>query len=185
MPTSLITICSLGFQQSEIDQLKIWYSAYPKEPGVDCGNLAMNRKAIQNDDSDQQQPGSTSRDMGSDGTILVVDRDISLHRSFEVQLFQNPLYDPDEFLCYTIIMYAILAFMPYPMRSGVQDNDNDYPIRMVLSSYYFDLSLQTYGVPDGKSNCDECTGPFCNQCEGRFVCVYCFDIYYSTDMNVN
>lgn len=41
----LVSPCiAAGFQQSEIDMLKIWYSAYPKEPGVDCGNLAMNRK---------------------------------------------------------------------------------------------------------------------------------------------
>ena len=66
-------------------------------------------QAVQNDDSDQQQPGSTSRDMGS-------------------------------------------------------DNDNDYPIRMLLSSYYFDLSQQTYGVPDGQSDCSTCVGPWCGSC---------------------
>eukprot|EP00042_Codosiga_hollandica_P037252 m.291163 g.291163 ORF g.291163 m.291163 type:complete len:859 (+) comp55093_c0_seq1:63-2639(+) len=129
-----------GFTDDEISMFKIWYSAYPKETDVDCGMVAMNRLAIQNDDADQQQPGSTSRDMGSDGTILVIDRDVDLHRQFEVQLFQNPF--------------------------GVTDNDNDYPIRMVLSSFYFDDSQQTYGIPDGLSNCDLCTGPFCDQCVG-------------------
>jgi len=132
-------LANAGFTQAEIDMLKIWYSAYPKEPGVDCGMLPMNRKAIQNDDSDQQQPGSTSRDMGSDGTILVVDRDIPSHRNFEVILFTNPF--------------------------GSSDNNDDYPIRMLLSSYYFDLSLQTYGVPDGKSDCSLCL-EFCSSCVG-------------------
>ena len=95
-------------------------------------------QAVQNDDSDQQQPGSTSRDMGSDGSILVVNLNVDAHRGFEVILFSNPY--------------------------GSSDNDNDYPIRMLLSSYYFDLSQQTYGVPDGQSDCSTCVGPWCGSC---------------------
>ena len=37
-------LAAAGFTSTEIDQLKIWYSAYPKEPGVDCGQLSMVRK---------------------------------------------------------------------------------------------------------------------------------------------
>ena len=67
------------------------------------------------------------------GTILVVQRDIPLHRSFEVTLYENPLF-VTAIRCITRILN--------PLRSGVQDNNNDYPIRMLLSSFYFDLSLQ-------------------------------------------
>jgi hypothetical protein len=92
------------------------YSAYPKEPSVACGQVPFNRFAIQNDDADQQTPGSSSRDMGSMGSVLVKDLNIPLHRQFEVQLFQNP--------------------------NGATDNANDYPIRMVLSSYYFPIQVR-------------------------------------------
>lgn len=90
----------------------------------------MNRKAIQNDDADQQNPGSTSRDMGDQGTVLVIDKQIDLHRMFEEKLFTNP--------------------------NGASDNSNDYPIRMVLSSFWLPANANDYGIPDGKSNCDVC-----------------------------
>lgn len=56
------------------------------------------RNAIENDDADQQTSGSTSRDMGDQGCVLVEGCDVSKHRSFEVKLFESP--------------------------NGVQDNDN-------------------------------------------------------------
>lgn len=58
-----------------------------------------------------QNPGSSSRDMGDQGCVLVKGCDVPTHRGFEVKLFTNP--------------------------NGAQDNDNDYPIRVVMSSYYF------------------------------------------------
>jgi alpha-amylase len=39
--------------------------------------------------------------------------------------------------------------------NGANDNNNDYPIRLVLSSYYWQGS--SVGVPDGLSTCDKCT----------------------------
>jgi len=98
----------------------------------------MQRKVIQNDDADQQMPGSSSRDMQNAGSVLVKDRDIPKHRAFEIELFTNP--------------------------PGSSDNDNDYPIRVVLSSYYFDIAHQPYGIPDGKSDCSLCQGPSCSTC---------------------
>lgn len=131
-------LANAGLTSSEVDQLKIWYSAYPKETDVDCGQLSMVRKVIENDDSDQQTPGSSSRDMGSDGSVLVKDMNIPLHRSFEVKLFQDPY--------------------------GVNDNNNDYPIRLVLSSFYFNIADQPYGFPDGNSNCALCQEQ-CDTCQ--------------------
>jgi alpha-amylase len=127
-----------GLTMTEVTQIKIWFDAYPKQPGIDCGQLEMNRKAIQNDDADQQNPGSTSRDMGNQGTVLVIEKDISLHRQFEEQLFTNP--------------------------NGASDNNNDYPIRMVLSSFWLPEDAQDYGIPDGKSNCDVCLVD-CSTCD--------------------
>jgi len=49
------------------------------------------RNAIQNDDADQQTSGSTSRDMGDQGCVLIENcATTDTHRQFEVKLFENP-----------------------------------------------------------------------------------------------
>jgi alpha-amylase len=119
-------------------QIKIWNSGYPKEPEKGWCTITKNRSAIQNDDADQQTPGSTSRDMGSDGCVLIKDcSSADEHRQFEVELFSSP--------------------------PGADDNDNDYPIRMLLSSYWW--FNNSFGVPDGKSDCALCTVT-CQGCQG-------------------
>jgi hypothetical protein len=40
----------------------------------------------QNDDADQQMPGSSSRDMGDQGCVLVKGCEINTHRGFEVKV---------------------------------------------------------------------------------------------------
>ncbi|PVH72796.1 glycoside hydrolase family 13 protein [Cadophora sp. DSE1049] len=79
-----------GFTQAEINQVKIWSSDYPKEMPI-CGSwvIPASRFAIQNDDHDQQNPGSSSRDMQSYGSVLIKDKDVPKHRGFEVQLFSR------------------------------------------------------------------------------------------------
>jgi alpha-amylase len=132
-------LLAAGLSQTDVDKIKIWYSAYPSEPGIDQGHVSMVRKAIQNDDADQQNQGSSSRDMHDKGSVLVKDRDPAKHRSFEEILFNNPY--------------------------GSSDNKNDYPIRMVLSSYYFDSAVDNnHAIPDGKSDCKLCTMN-CDSCE--------------------
>lgn len=130
-------LLAAGFSSDDVDKVKIWNSGYPKEPDADCGSITKWRNVIQNDDADQQNQGSTSRDMGDQGTVLVVAKNVPLHRSFEVKLFTNP--------------------------NGASDNDNDYPIRALLSSYYFPQN-EARGIPDGKSDCSLCTTT-CNGCE--------------------
>lgn len=44
--------------------------------------------------------------------------------------------------------------------NGARDNDNDYPIRLVLSSYYW--QGDSGGVPDGLSDCSKCTSQCAN-----------------------
>lgn len=105
----------------------MWDGLYPKEPGNNP--ISKYRVVIQNDDHDQQHPGSSSRDMGPFGCVLVKNCPPNDHRNFEVRLFQNP--------------------------NGVGNNDNDWPIRFILSSYYF--THGSSGVPDGKSKCSMCT----------------------------
>jgi hypothetical protein len=39
--------------------------------------------------------------------------------------------------------------------NGARDNDNDHPIRVVLSSYYFPAN-GARGIPDGLSDCTKC-----------------------------
>ncbi|CAE6455070.1 unnamed protein product [Rhizoctonia solani] len=54
-----------GLSSTEIGYVKIWSSDYPKEYPI-CGSwiLPASRFVIQNDDHDQQNDGSSSRDMG-------------------------------------------------------------------------------------------------------------------------
>ena len=113
---------------------------------VDCdSNGDKVRSVIQNDDADQQNPGSSSRDMGNDGCVLIKGCDTAEHRGFEVKLFEAP--------------------------NGVQDNDNDFPIRVVLSSFWWGGGAesdaengQLQGIPDGKSDCSLCTVN-CQDCQ--------------------
>lgn len=122
-------LLAAGWTQTDVDKVKIWNSGYPKEPNVGFCSISATRNAVQNDDADQQTSGSTSRDMGDQGCVLVEGCTVENHRGFEQKLFDSP--------------------------NGAIDNDNDYPIRMVLSSYYWQGASS--GVPDGLSDCSECT----------------------------
>jgi alpha-amylase len=115
--------------------VKIWNSGYPKEPEKGYCTISPTRNAVQNDDHDQQTSGSTSRDMGDQGCVLVEGCTADKHRSFEMKLFDSP--------------------------NGAYDNDNHYPIRMVLSSFYWQNN--SFGVPDGLSDCSKCTSQ-CSSC---------------------
>ena len=127
-----------GFSKEDVDKIKIWNSGYPKEPDAGACTISKVRNAIQNDDHDQQTPGSSSRDMGDDGCVLIKDcDDITQHRDFEVKLFESP--------------------------NGAKDNDNEYPIRLILSSFWWVDEVQ--GIPDGKSDCKLCTLN-CDGCQG-------------------
>ncbi|CAF1515046.1 unnamed protein product, partial [Rotaria sordida] len=57
------------------------------------------------------------------------DQQNPVHRNFEIRLFTNP--------------------------NGVTDNNNGWPVRFILSSYYH--TYGDLGIPDGKSSCDICT----------------------------
>ncbi|CAF4167822.1 unnamed protein product, partial [Rotaria sordida] len=63
------------------------------------------------------------------------DQQNPVHRNFEIRLFTNP--------------------------NGVTDNNNDWPIRFILSSYYH--TYGDLGLPDGKSSCDLCA-VMCETC---------------------
>jgi len=130
-------LISAGISTDDVNKIKIWNSGYPKEPHADCGSITTWRNVIQNDDADQQNSGSTSRDMGDQGSVLVIAKNVAAHRSFEQKLFTSP--------------------------NGASDNDNEYPIRAVLSSYYFPAN-EARGIPDGKSDCSLCKVT-CDGCE--------------------
>jgi len=77
-----------GLSDNDIAKVKIWSSDYPKEFPI-CGSwvIPSEREAIENDCADDQNPGSSSRDMGDKGSVLVIQKDVPKHRGFEVQLF--------------------------------------------------------------------------------------------------
>jgi alpha-amylase len=181
-------LLSAGFSQADVNKIKIWNSGYPKEP--DAGACSISkvlilhtscfpkkhehlrpiltlchikfsffsfllssfffphplsstfsrqvRNAIQNDDADQQNPGSTSRDMGDQGCVLIKDcGSADEHRGFETKLFSSP--------------------------NGASDNANEYPIRLILSSFYWPDGVE--GIPDGLSDCKLCKTQ-CDGCKG-------------------
>jgi len=130
-----------GFSSSEVNAIKNWNSGYPKETyrGTDdCSGGNLQRQVIQNDDHDQQSPGSSSRDMQGAGCVLTKNCDASTHRNFEVKLFTNP--------------------------NGARNNYEDFPIRMVLSSFYWGEGYIN-GIPDGLSDCSLCKMS-CETCRG-------------------
>jgi alpha-amylase len=79
-----------GLSDSDIAKVKIWSSDYPKEMPI-CGYwiIPSERFAIQNDCHDDQNPGSSSRDMQDKGSVLIKDKDVAKHRSFEELLFSR------------------------------------------------------------------------------------------------
>lgn len=79
-----------GLTEEDVAKVLIFSSDYPREFPV-CGSwiLPSTRFAVENDDADSQNPGSSSRDLGSQGSVLIKDKNVPLHRGFEVQLFSR------------------------------------------------------------------------------------------------
>ena len=77
-----------GLSDGDIDKIKIWGSDYPKEFPI-CGywEITPKRHAIGLDCHDDQNPGSSSRDMGDTGSVYIKERNIERHRNFNVQMF--------------------------------------------------------------------------------------------------
>lgn len=85
-----VKMTNAGLSSSDIAKIKIWSSDYPKEFPI-CGNwvIPSERLVAQNECHDDQFPGSSSRDMGDKGSILVKEKNVQKHRDFEKQLFSR------------------------------------------------------------------------------------------------
>jgi alpha-amylase len=81
-------MASAGLSQSDIFKIKIWESDYPKEFPI-CGywSISSERYAAGLDCHDDQFPGSSSRDMGDKGSVLVKEKNVDRHRYFNVILY--------------------------------------------------------------------------------------------------
>ena len=77
-----------GLSDSDVLKIKIWGSDYPKEFPI-CGYWEIDpiRHAIQLDCHDDQNEGSSSRDMGDKGSVYVKEKNIDKHRNFNVEMF--------------------------------------------------------------------------------------------------
>ena len=77
-----------GLSDDDIYKIKIWSSDYPKEHPA-CGRwmIPSERFAAQQDCHDDQNPGSSSRDMQDKGSVLVKEKNVGKHRAFNEQLF--------------------------------------------------------------------------------------------------
>lgn len=107
-----------GLSTTDIAKVKIWSSDYPKEHPI-CGHwvLPAKRFVVQNDDHDQQNPGSSSRDMADKGSVLIKERNVERHRNFEVQLFTRTDADWD--------IRVVLSGYTF-MENGAQGNYLEY-----------------------------------------------------------
>ena len=136
------TLKKLGFTDEDIIKVKIWWASYPKNYNVDNGTVDPKRKVIQNDDHDTQYTDFRGLVDSGRGCILTTGCPVDDHRNFEVKLFEEPF--------------------------DVDDNKNDSPIRMILSSFYTkynDLTLE--GLPDGLSDCTKSCKNNCDQCKDK------------------
>ena len=97
---------------------------------------------------------------------MVIAKNVPLHRQFEVKLFTNPNGE-----LFRIFRPFVIMFL---LGLGAPDNDNDYPIRCLLSSYYFPQN-QARGIPDGKSDCSLC----------KVTCDGCQTVPYSKAYDAN
>ncbi|RLN61624.1 hypothetical protein BBJ28_00013938 [Nothophytophthora sp. Chile5] len=97
-----------GLSTTDIAKLKLWSSDYPLSMPA-CGSwiLPASRFVIQNDDHDQQFSGSSARDMGDLGSILVLDEDVAKHRGFEEILFNRT--DADWQIKVVLSSYTLFA----------------------------------------------------------------------------
>ena len=77
-----------GLSDDDVNKIKIWESDYPKEFPI-CGYWAIKseRYAVGLDCHDDQFPGSSSRDMGDKGSVLVKEKNVDRHRNFNVKYF--------------------------------------------------------------------------------------------------
>ena len=102
-----------GLSESDIAKVKIWQSWYPGETGKCEGKIPSERLVIENDDHDQQKPGSSSRDMHGMGSVLVIEKDVNKHRQFEVQVFSRT----DRNWKHRLLLSS------YTLRPGTDGND--------------------------------------------------------------
>jgi alpha-amylase len=80
---------SAGLSDGDIYKVKIWQSDYPKEFPA-CGWVIPSERFVaQLDCHDDQNPGSSSRDMGDKGSVLVREKNVPKHRQFNVDLFRR------------------------------------------------------------------------------------------------
>ncbi|ELP93157.1 alpha-amylase, putative [Entamoeba invadens IP1] len=102
-----------GLSNSDVMKVKIWQSWYPNEWNKCEGTIEWERLVIENDDHDQQKPGSSSRDMHDAGSVLVKEKDINRHRNFEVQLFSRT----DRNWTHRLLLSS------YTLQDGLNGND--------------------------------------------------------------
>ena len=83
-----------GLSDNDIDKIKIWGSDYPKEFPI-CGywEITPKRHAIGLDCHDDQNQGSSSRDMGDKGSVYIKEKNIEKHRNFNIEMFTRTDFD--------------------------------------------------------------------------------------------
>jgi alpha-amylase len=78
-----------GLSDGDIYKVKIWQSDYPKEFPT-CGWVIPSERFVAElDCHDDQNPGSSSRDMSDKGSVLVREKNVPKHRNFELDLFRR------------------------------------------------------------------------------------------------
>lgn len=79
-----------GMSDKDIEKIKLWGNDYPKEfPICSSWVIPAERNAIGLDCHDDQNPGSSSRDMGDKGSVYIKEKNADRHRHFSVELFSR------------------------------------------------------------------------------------------------
>jgi alpha-amylase len=118
-------------EESDLARIKFNDGSYPL---FENPYIAPERLVIQNDNHDLQST-SFGVSLKPRGSVLVRDKDVEQHRQQQVKLFRDPYW--------------------------VRDNWNDWPVRVVMSSFWF--TYGEFGVPDGRSVCNVKTDKKCRQ----------------------
>lgn len=87
-PSFEAKMSKVGLSKNDIEKIKIWGSDFPKEHPI-CGKwvISSTRMIAQYDCHDDQNPGSSSREMADKGSVYIRERNAQKHRDFNKLLF--------------------------------------------------------------------------------------------------
>ena len=128
-----------GLSDADVQKVKIWSSDYPKEFPI-CGywETPAEREVIQNDCHDDQNPGSSSRDMGDKGSVYCVNEHIKLNKLYQMERgITKLLYSQEKSMLFSITEDLMLG--QYALKSDIEAK-NIITVKLNGRSHDFDFT---------------------------------------------